>query len=125
MKKGNFEESLANSTNLSKGGGLKSLMQDKSKQTEIKENIEIKPQAMVAQQPIELKMIAPGIKIDKRRRITPKDYTTKSFNIKNDDYEFILKLQTHMRKKTGLDYTQNQALVEAIELMRKKYPEVE
>jgi hypothetical protein len=77
---------------------------------------------MLLENPIvEQTIIQQIVKIDKRKRATPKNYSTKSFNILNDDYDFIFKLQRHMRMKTGDDYTQNQALAEAMELLRIKY----
>jgi len=124
MAKQNFGDSLEKSTNIAKGGGLVGLMKDKSKDNtnEVKTQETPTKLEMLLEKPIvEQTVIQQIVKIDKRKRATPKNYSTKSFNILNDDYDFILKLQRHMRMKTGDDYTQNQALAEAMELLRIKY----
>jgi len=124
MAKQNFGDSLEKSTNIAKGGGLMGLMKDKSKDNtnEVKTQETPTKLEMLLEKPIvEQTVIQQIVKIDKRKRATPKNYSTKSFNILNDDYDFIFKLQRHMRMKTGDDYTQNQALAEAMELLRIKY----
>ena len=124
MAKQNFGDSLEKSTNIAKGGGLMGLMKDKSKDNtnEVKtQETPTKPEMLLEKPIVEQTIIQQIVKIDKRKRATPKNYSTKSFNILNDDYDFIFKLQRHMRMKTGDDYTQNQALAEAMELLRIKY----
>jgi hypothetical protein len=120
MTKTNFGNSLDKSNNLNKGGGLRGMLNDKSKLSETAE--EVQEVQRIPERQIETIVQTTG-KIDKRKRQTPKDFSPKSFNILNDDYEFILKLQKYMRKQTGDDYTQNQAMGEAIALLKKKYPE--
>jgi hypothetical protein len=136
MAKKDFGNSLEKSNNINKGGGLGGLLKDKTKgnspevkpevKTKVKPQVtptkpEILPEVQPEKQTVEPIVIQQVVKIDKRKRATPKNYSTKSFNILNDDYDFIVKLQRHMRMKTGDDYTQNQALAEAMELLRFKY----
>ena len=58
------------------------------------------------------------------KQLGVKNYTTKSFIIKNKHYKFLLELQRRMMMKTGKKYTQSEALDRAITLLINDFSEI-
>ncbi|NJK95885.1 MAG: hypothetical protein HC905_14120 [Bacteroidales bacterium] len=56
--------------------------------------------------------------------ITEKTYLVKTLNIAEDDFKFIKKYVRYRRMGGDTEFTQKEALEEAISMLKDKYPEV-
>jgi len=57
-------------------------------------------------------------------KIKDKTYIVKTFNIEEDDFLYIKKYVKHRRMNGDTDYTQKEALGEAIKLLRQNTPKL-